>query len=125
MGLYNISIALLFCIEFIILSLAIKLKNRNMLILMVIIIISFIYATALEYKYDKAFIHNENFYIAKVESLKEEVKYYNRYTLRLKSGKYKNYKILLYTNQNLEYGDIVTFSGKIERPESARNDKRF
>ncbi|MBR3696933.1 MAG: DNA internalization-related competence protein ComEC/Rec2 [Clostridia bacterium] len=76
-------------------------------------------------KYDKAFLINENEYFGQIVSLKEEVKYYNRYVLKIKSGKYKNYRVLIYSKNNLEYGDIIKFSGDIEKPDTSRNDNGF
>lgn len=125
MGLYNKGMALFFLIELIIFIIALKFKNKKVFIIFIIVLISFLYAKTIENIYEKAFIYDEDYYIAKIESLKEEVKYYNRYVARIKIGKYKNYKIYIYTKEDLSYGDVIKFSEKIEHPECARNDKRI
>ena len=125
MGLYNMSIALFFCIEFVILIFSIKYKKKKLLLMFFLILLSFTYSKMIQSKYDKAFINNESYYLARVESVGEKVKNYNRYILKIKSGKYKNYKILFYTKRALEYGTIIKFFEEIEKPEHARNDKRI
>ena len=125
MGLYKISIALFFCIEISILILSFVLKSKKLVIVFLIILLSFSYAKFVQNKYEKSFLINEEFYIGKVVSLKEKVKNSNKYILEIKSGNYKNFKILTYTKENLEYGDIVKILGQIEKPDEARNDKRI
>lgn len=125
MGLYNISIALFFCLELAIVLMSFKLKNKKILIFVLVIMVSFLYAKLIEYRYDQAFREDEKYYLAKVISLKENSKYYNKYTIQIKSGKYKNNKVLAYTKEELQYGDIIKFDDIIEKPETARNDKRI
>lgn len=125
MGLYNNSIALFFFLEVIVLILFIKLNDRKVFFIMLVIFLSFGYAKMVKYKYDNAFIVDEKFYLAQIISLKEKTQFYNKYILKIKSGKYKNYKILAYVKEDLKYGDIIKFTEKIELPEKARNDKRI
>ena len=125
MGLYNISIALIYFIGLISLVLVVKFYNRKLIITLLILIFSFTYAKFISNKYDKAFLVKENIYIARIESNTEKVKHYNKYTARIKSGLYKNLKILIYTKKNLSYGQILEFSEKIEKPDTIRNDKGF
>lgn len=125
MGLYNNSIALFFCIEIIVLTLFINLKDRKIFLIMLVIFLSFGYSKMIKYKYDNAFSVNEKFYLAQIISLKEKSQYYNKYILQIKSGKYKNYKVLVYVKEDLKYGDIIKFTEKIELPEKARNDRRI
>lgn len=125
MGLYNVSIALFFCLELIIFLSAIIFKKKKVLIYFFLILIAFIYATMIKIKYDNAFKQNEKLYVLKIESLKEEVKNYNKYIARVKTGRYKNLKVYVYTKQELPYGSIIKCFEKIEKPDTIRNDKRF
>jgi len=51
------------------------------------------------------------------------------YTIKIKSGKYKNKKFYLYVKKDvdnkLEYGDLIEFEGKYIIPNQARNYKGF
>lgn len=125
MGLYNVSIALFFCLELIIFLSAIIFKKKKILICFFLILIAFIYATMIKIKYENAFKQNEKLYVLKIESLKEEVKNYNKYIARVKTGRYKNLKVYVYTKQELSYGSIIKCFEKIEKPDTIRNDKRF
>ena len=125
MGLYNVSIALFFCLELIIFLSAIIFKKKKVLIYFFLILIAFIYTTIIKIKYDNAFKQNEKLYVLKIESLKEEVKNYNKYIARVKTGRYKNLKVYVYTKQELSYGSIIKCFEKIEKPDTIRNDKRF
>ena len=137
MGLYNVSIALIFLIFLILISaimiivFTISMDNvfkaniLKILKILIIIILSLIYASFSLKKYDKAFLVNESKYIIRIESNKEVVKNYNKYVARIKSGQYKNLKILVYTKKKLDYGQIIEFTERIEKPDTVRNDKGF
>lgn len=125
MGLYNVSIALFFCFEILILIGIIKFRKSKLIICLLLILVSFSYARICKSNYDKAFNISENYYIAKVIRSSEDNSYLKKYILEIKSGKYKNYKILAYVKDNLDYGDIIKFSHEIEKPDGPRNDKGF
>ena len=125
MGLCNISIALFFCFESIIFLISLNLKNKKLLILVLVILITFIYSRGIRVRYNNIFNYSEDFYILRIESLKEEVKNYNKYIARVKSGKYNNFKIYIYSKQEFEFGTIIQCSDEIEKPDGMRNDKRF
>lgn len=122
MGLYNISIALFFYLEIFLSIVLIRIKNKKALIFILILLFSFLYSKTVKEKYDNSFIIQEDYYIAKVVSFKEGT---DKYVLKIKSGKYRNYQVLSYIKENLQYGDIIRFEDVIEKPDKARNDKRF
>lgn len=125
MGLYKTSIALFLFIEALFLILFIKVRNKKILIFIILFLVSFCYAKIIDTNYDNAFKIKESAYIVKLQSLKEETKNSNRYIGKIKFGKYKNFKIYIYTKEKLEFGDIIKFSGDIEKPDEVRNDKRL
>lgn len=125
MGLCDISIALFFCFGILFLVISLYLKNKKLLIIVLIILISFIYARQIKYRDNKFFDISEESYILEIVSLKEEVKNYNKYIARVKSGEYSNSKIYIYSKKEFDYGTIIQCFDKIEKPEGLRNDRRF
>ena len=57
----------------------------------------------------------------------KESEYYNSYTVKGKTEKFKNKKFILYVKKNVvfEYGDRVKLVGKFSKPEDSRNYKGF
>lgn len=58
-----------------------------------------------------------------------EGEYNYKYTVKARTGKYKNKKFIVYINKKnkklLEYGDLIEIKGEYSAPEVARNYKRF
>lgn len=103
--------------------------KKYMYIGCLILIIFFAYTKALQQKYDNSFVEkseNTNF-IVKIVSNKENGDYYNKYVGKVKNGKYKNFKILICVKDEKEfnYGDILNISGKVLKPNQARNKNGF
>ena len=98
-------------------------------IILTIIISSFISNSILEFqnnKYDKLFENVEEIQLmAIVISNKEEKEYYNRYQIKVYDGKYKNSKLYINVNKELEYGDKIQIKGEFIEPQTARNYKGF
>ena len=49
----------------------------------------------------------------------------NKYIAKVKSGKYRNFKIYIYSNQEYDFGTVIQCFDVIEKPDGIRNDKRF
>ena len=125
MGLCNISIALFFCFEIILLIISLNLENKKFLMTVLLILISFAYANKIKNIYNNVFDFTEECYILRIESLNEKTKNYNKYIAKVKSGKYKNFRIYIYSKQEFDYGAMIQCFDKIDKPESVRNHKRF
>lgn len=118
LGLYLKNIALLFFI--IMLLYMIKTKDLKVLI----ILFSFIITISTEKSYDDMYKYLENesskVFIAKIISNKEEKEYTNKYIME-----YNHTKFILYTRENLYYGDLVKLKGIIKNAEKDMNYKGF
>ena len=125
MGLCDISIALFLCFNIVIILISVNFRKNKVLFFTLIILISFIYSRNIKNIYDSIFDIKEEFYVLKIESLKEEVKNYNKYIAKVKSGKYRNFKIYIYSNQEYDFGTVIQCFDVIEKPDGIRNDKRF
>lgn len=77
------------------------------------------------YKDDKSII-NATAVVIKEPS---EGEYNYKYTVKARTGKYKNKKFIVYINKKnkklLEYGDLIEIKGEYSAPEVARNYKGF
>ena len=77
------------------------------------------------YKDDKSIISA----MAVVVKGPSEGEYNYKYTVKARTGKYKNKKFIVYINKKnkklLEYGDLVEIKGEYSAPEVARNYKGF
>ena len=77
------------------------------------------------YKEDKSIINE----IAVVIKGPIEEEYNYKYTVKLRTGKYKNKKFIVYINKKnkklFEYGDLINIKGEYSAPEIARNYKGF
>lgn len=77
------------------------------------------------YKDDKSII-NATAVVIKGPS---EGEYNYKYTVKVRTGKYKNKKFIVYINKKnkklLEYGDLIEIKGEYSAPEVARNYKGF
>lgn len=77
------------------------------------------------YKDDKSIISA----MAVVVKGPSEGEYNYKYTVKARTGKYKNKKFIVYINKKnkklLEYGDLVKIKGEYSAPEVARNYKGF
>lgn len=99
----------------------------NKTIIFVILIILLIGIPYLNYKYEKFFnkVPKEITIEALVISNVKKNEYYNSYKIKGKNSIFKNKKFILYTKENLEYGDKVEVSGKFYEPDDQRNYKGF
>ena len=99
----------------------------NKTIIFVILIILLIGIPYINYKYEK--FYNEvpkeiNIEAVVISNVKKN-EYYNSYQIKGKNSIFKNKKFILYTKENLEYGDKVEVSGEFSKPDGQRNYKGF
>lgn len=98
-------------------------------IILTIIISSFISNSILKFqnnKYDKLFNNIQEIQLTGIViSNKEEKEYYNRYQIKVYEGKYKNAKLYINVNKELQYGDKIQIKGEFIEPQKARNYKGF
>ena len=77
------------------------------------------------YKKDKSIINE----MAVVIKGPIEGEYNYKYTVKVRTGKYKNKKFIVYINKKnkklFEYGDLIRIKGEYSAPEIARNYKGF
>lgn len=93
-------------------------KTKDIKVL--VILFSFIIAVLAEKSYDDMYqyLKNENseVFIARIISNKEEKDYTNKYII-----KYNHLRFILYTSENLDYGDLVKIEGIIKNAEENSN----
>ena len=97
------------------------------IIIIGIFIALLIYMLYLNYQYNKFYKNvseNVNLEAVVVSNVKKG-NYYNIYTVRGKNGIFKNKKIILYTKENVEFGDKIKISGDFIEPQTQRNYKGF
>ena len=100
-------------------------------IIITIIISSFISNTIikiLENKYENLYHEGEVLNInAIIIGNKQEKDYYNRYKIKVASGKYKDTQLYINVakNKELEYGDKINIQGEFKEPSKSRNYKGF
>ena len=90
-------------------------------------IILLLYTLYLNYCY-KQFYKNvpENIELeAVVISNAKKSNYYNKYTIKGNTDIFKNKKFILYTKEDIEYGDKIKIKGDFLKPEVQRNYKGF
>lgn len=99
------------------------------LIFFVLFFIIYIYIcnTLYENIYDKIQKESEILLNGVIQSEGVKKEYKTVYTIEVKSGEYKNKKLLLNVKKDiyLQYGDLIKIKGKIEIGEQARNYKGF
>lgn len=85
----------------------------------------------LKNKYLEIYIDDKNIISATAVLIKgpSEGEYNYKYTVKARTGKYKNKKFIVYINKKnkklLEYGDLIEIKGEYSAPEVARNYKGF
>ena len=129
---YSISIVFLFLI-----LLAKKYKNCNRYIkifaskkiiitIFVSAFISCIITNILEYNYENKYKNVlEIKVIATIKKINKKEENYNQYLIKVKDKKFKNDYLLLNTNQELNYGDIIEVYGEFKEPSTSRNYKGY
>ena len=134
LGLYLKNIALFIYLLIIIIFLILNYKKNyfNFLFIIFSIIIFFIVSYT-DKKYETLYKENTNISgIGEIISFGEEKEYKTKYIIKIKeiNGdlKYKNTKLILYIDKNInfEYGDIIYFyNSSFEKVSGKRNDKGF
>lgn len=82
-------------------------------------------------EYERVYINNQNKINEKAVILKGpiEEEYIYKYTVKIKTGNYKNKKFIIYVNKQnknlFKYGDLIELKGKYSTPQRARNYKGF
>lgn len=129
-GLYIKSIVL-FC-TFLLVLIIVRKKLKLKKIYIIIFLMMYIYSSFYNYKFENKYkdISIGEFIII-IESNKQEKEYVNKYICRVESfnnnTKYKNTKLILYTDKTkiFEYGDKLKVYGELSLAEESRNYKGF
>ena len=99
----------------------------NKTIIFAILSILLIGIPYLNYKYEK--FYNEVPKEIKIEAVVisnvKKNEYYNSYQIKGKNSIFKNKKFILYTKENLEFGDKVEIGGEFSNPDGQRNYRGF
>lgn len=141
LGLYFQNIAL-FVYSFIAIFYVILKNNLQDILIFTFSILIFLCASFVDTKFENLYKEDEKFSgIGEIVSFAEEKNYKNKYIIKIKqielknsdsskfkSKDYKNTKLIIYVdkNVNLEYGDIIYFKNcNFEKASTTRNDKCF
>lgn len=105
-------------------------KHNAIFLFCISAIISNTYLIYLNKDYESIYKNDEKDIsgIAIVISPKDEKEYVNSYVIKIRDGDYKNKRFILNVKKNveeLEYGDLIEFSGKYITPDKARNYRGF
>ena len=104
--------------------------NKKILITFIISVTIFnIYTLILNNKYENFYkkVGQEVTLEGIIISNAKESEYYNSYTIKGKTNKFKNKKFIIYVKKGkvLEYGDKVKIIGEFNKPDGSRNYKGF
>lgn len=109
-----------------------KIKNKVLIVILILVLLLLFRILYLEYKFENLYLNiNEVQIIGRIVSNKEEKTYTNRYVFEVISinnnKKFKNTKLILYTDlkEEYKYGDVLSIKGEYKQADGQRNYKGF